>query len=446
MTNTTNSRIALAVLGTSALMLGACSSDEDTKAAETATDAVDQEDHDHEGHDHDGDDHEGHDHEDGVGEGASLPEVSAPEPRVAISYDGGVLVLDGGDLQEGENPEVLDEFDADGFLRLNPAGDGRHVFVSTEDKFKVLDIGSYRRAHGDHFHHYAGDPSFTDFEVDAKEPGHVVGGKRYATLFDDKSGQVTDVRLTGMAVTDQFEVPAHHGIAVRGEDDTYMVTLSDDEGDRIGVAQYDAEGKELKRFEECEGAHGAAEAGKTVLVGCVDGALLYKDGEVTKVKSPDEYGRIASEFTNEDGRFVLTDYDNDKEAADKDERALPNKVAIVDVKDEKMNIIDLGDVNYSFRSLAMAEDNTAVVLGTDGKLHLIDPEEGEITKSIDVLDKWEVPEDWQEGRPAVSVAGMTAYVTDPENKKLYVIDLTGKDDTLSVELPETPSEIIATQG
>ena len=47
-------------------------------------------------------------------------EVAAAAPRVAISYDGGVQVLDGSTL------EVLADVPYDGFTRLNLAGDGRH--------------------------------------------------------------------------------------------------------------------------------------------------------------------------------------------------------------------------------------------------------------------------------------------------------------------------------
>ncbi|HMO11535.1 MAG TPA: hypothetical protein PKB06_08560, partial [Actinotalea sp.] len=51
-------------------------------------------------------------------------EVAAASPRLAITYDGGVLVLDGTTL------EVLADEEIEGFARLNPAGDGRHFLVS----------------------------------------------------------------------------------------------------------------------------------------------------------------------------------------------------------------------------------------------------------------------------------------------------------------------------
>ncbi|WP_258934692.1 hypothetical protein [Nesterenkonia pannonica] len=58
---------------------------------------------------------------------------SGAEPRVAVTYDGGAAVLDGVSL------DVIDEFDADGFLRINEAGDGRHAFLTEGSSFRLLD-------------------------------------------------------------------------------------------------------------------------------------------------------------------------------------------------------------------------------------------------------------------------------------------------------------------
>ncbi|MCG7438821.1 hypothetical protein [Corynebacterium freneyi] len=422
-----NNKIALAA---ASLFLAACSSDDDvaadgaegtsgdaarTPAVTTATTAAD------------------------------VSETRNAEARLAISYDGGVMVLDVGDLDGGDEPEVLAELPADGYLRLNPAGDGRHVFVSTDEGFRALDMGSYSKPHGDHSHHYAGDPLFTGFGVDAAKPGHVVAGDDTAVLFDDETGDVTTVRLTGMDAVDHFRVPAHHGIAVLGEGGTYMVTIADDEGNRTGVAQVDADGKELKRFEECPGAHGAEESSAGIFVGCSDGGLVYADGKVTKVKAPDEYGRIGNQAGSTESKYVLGDYKSDAGAAEDGELERPEKVSIIDAETGELKLVDLG-TSYTFRSLGMNDDGLAVVLGTDGKLHLIDPEQAKVVKTIDVIDAWEESEEWQDPRPALAVNGDVAYVTDPATKTIHVVDLTGEKETLTAELPETPDELVVTEG
>lgn len=425
-----NNKIAVGTLAAASLFLAACSSDDDvaadgaegtsgdaarTPAVTTATTAAD------------------------------VSETRNAEARLAISYDGGVMVLDAGDLDAGEAPEVLAELPAEGYLRLNPAGDGRHVFVSTDEGFRALDMGSYSKPHGDHSHHYAGDPLFTGFGVDAAKPGHVVAGDDNAVLFDDETGDVTTVRLTGMDAIGHFRVPAHHGIAVLGEDGTYMVTIADDEGNRTGVAQVDADGKELKRFEECPGAHGAEESSAGIFVGCSDGGLVYADGKVTKVKAPDEYGRIGNQAGSTESKYVLGDYKSDAEAAENGELERPEKVSIIDTETGELKLVDLG-TSYTFRSLGMNDDGLAMVLGTDGKLHLIDPEQAKVVKTIDVIDAWEESEEWQDPRPALAVNGDVAYVTDPATKTIHVVDLTGEKETLTAELPETPDELVVTEG
>ncbi|MFD5867566.1 hypothetical protein ACFWGD_02980 [Corynebacterium sp. NPDC060344] len=434
----TNTKIAVGALAAASLFLTACSTDADSAAdggnggagetsasssnAEARTPAVTT-----------------------ATTAADAPESRGAEPRLAISHDGGVMVVDAGDLDKGEKPEVLGDLPAEGYLRLNHAGDGRHVFVSSDKAFRALDLGSYSKPHGDHSHHYAGDPVFTGFEVAADKPGHVVANEEKAVLFDDETGDVTTLRLMGMDAVDHFRVPAHHGIAVLGEDGTYMVTIADDEGKRTGIAQVDADGKELKRFEQCPGAHGAEETSAGIFVGCADGGLIYKDGEVTKVTSPDEYGRIGNQAGSTESKYVLGDYKSDKKAADNEELERPEKVSIINAETGDLKLVDLG-TSYTFRSLGMNDDGLAVVLGTDGKLHLIDTEQAKVVKTIDVIDAWEESEEWQDPRPALAVSGDVAYVTDPATKSVHVVDLKGEKKTLTTELPETPDEILATEG
>ena len=64
-------------------------------------------------------------------------EAAGAAPRLAVTYDGGVMVLD------GESLEVLDTFPAEGFTRLNPAGDNRHLFLT-----EATPSGSSTSAHG----------------------------------------------------------------------------------------------------------------------------------------------------------------------------------------------------------------------------------------------------------------------------------------------------------
>lgn len=67
--------------------------------------------------------------------------------------------------------------------------------------------------------------------------------------------------------------------------------------------------------------------------------------------------------------------------------------------------------SYSFRSLGRGPDGEALVLGTNGTLHVMDPETGKVDKKIPVVDDWQEPLDWQQPRPTLFVRDRTAYVS-----------------------------------
>lgn len=139
----------LAALAVPALALSACST---TTSPEEAGGAVVVDEHEDE-------------HEDEHDDGDHGEEAAERTPRLAAAYDGGLLVLDGLTL------ELVADLELPGFNRLNPAGDGRHVLVSTtagdEPGFQVLDLGTWAEAHGDHAHYFTAEPELTDVVLPA---------------------------------------------------------------------------------------------------------------------------------------------------------------------------------------------------------------------------------------------------------------------------------------
>ena len=113
---------------------------------------------------------------------AAAAESDVAAPRLVLTYDGGLLVLDATTL------EVVVDIALDGFNRVNPAGDDRHVLVSHTDGFRVLDTGVWSDSHGDHSHHYAGPPALTDVAFVSAEEGHVVAHDGTTALFFDGTG------------------------------------------------------------------------------------------------------------------------------------------------------------------------------------------------------------------------------------------------------------------
>ena len=347
-------------------------------------------------------------------------ETVATEPLVT-TYDGGLYVLD------GESLDVVADIEMEGFNRVNPAGDDRHVFVSTSEGFQVLD---------------AAGAELTDTLFEADTPGHVVRHGGRTVLFADGTGEVTafDTDALGSGLPEETDVhtteEAHHGVAVELENGEMLLTLGDEE-ERVGALVLDADGEEIARSEDCPGVHGESAAqGGAVAIGCQDGALIYQDGAFTKVESPDDYGRIGNQAGSDASPVILGDYKTDPDA----ELERPERVALVDTATGDLELVDLPS-SYTFRSLGRGPAGEALVLGTDGALHEIDPDSGELTRSIELMDTWEEPVEWQDPRPALFVRGGTAYVSDPSTNQVHAVDLASGEVTGSVTLDEAPNEL-----
>jgi hypothetical protein len=368
-------------------------------------------------------------------EAQPTPRTEVAGPRLAVSYDGGVLVLDRDSL------EPVADLPLPGFLRLNPAGDQRHLLVSTADGFRVLDTGVVVEGHGDHNHYYAGEAELTDVVHPAPEPGHVVRHAGKVAMFSDGTGEVRvidpDDVAAGPATEATWTAPQpHHGVAAPTDDGGLFVSVGDEQG-RTGAMVLDENFDQVAASDRCPDLHGEAVAGNGVLLaGCTDGVLLWKDGAFVKLDSPDPYGRIGNQAATEHSEVVLGDYKTDPEA----ELEEPTRVSLVDTAAESIDLVDIG-ASYSFRSLGRGPGGEALVLGNDGRLHVIDPDSGRITDRIEVTEPWQEPNDWQQPRPTLLVEGDTAWVTEPRSATIHVVYLPDGRVVDSVQLPEVPNEI-----
>ncbi|MBO0608091.1 zinc metallochaperone AztD [Myceligenerans salitolerans] len=372
-------------------------------------------------------------------ESNAATEAQSRTARIAVTYDGGIKVLDALSLEE------VGDIPLDGFNRLNPAGDERHLMVSTTGGFQVLDLGTWAQAHGDHAHYWTADPVLTDTVYPATEPGHVVVHEGRTALFDDGTGEVSILDAEHVADGEPARsetLPApHHGVAVELTDDTLVVSEGTEE-ERTGIRVLDADGEELAASDDCPGVHGEAMAAdEAVLIGCEDGAILVRDGEITKVDAPDSYGRIGNQAGSEESPVVLGDYKVDPDA----ELERPERVSLIDTRSGELTLVDLPS-SYTFRSLARGDDGEALVLGTDGQVHVIDPEKGEVVDSIEVIDAWEEPLEWQEPRPSILALDGSVYVTDPADGAIHAVDVQTGEVWKSAELGVAPNEIAGVLG
>ncbi|MFH9617104.1 zinc metallochaperone AztD [Streptomyces pratensis] len=353
-------------------------------------------------------------------EPSAPPAATAKNPLVA-SFDGGLYVLD------GESLKLTSTIALPGFNRVNPAGDDSHVIVSTDAGFRVLDAAAQK---------------LTDITYEGAKPGHVVRHAGKTVLFTDGTGEVNVFDPAGLTEGKKPDgrtyasAEAHHGVAIELSNGELLSTLGTEEK-RTGALVLDKNNKEIKRNEKCPGVHGEAAAqGEAVAVGCEDGVLIYKDGEFTKVDAPDDYGRIGNQAGSDASPVLLGDYKTDPDA----ELERPTRVSLIDTATAELRLVDLG-TSYSFRSLGRGPHGEALVLGTDGTLHVIDPETGKVEKKIPVVDKWQEPLDWQQPRPTLFVRDHTAYVSEPGKRKLHAVDIESGEKTTSVTLPKGTNEL-----
>jgi hypothetical protein len=375
-------------------------------------------------------------------EASDGPASSAPSPRIALSYEGGVMVLDGTTL------DVEAEFDSESFTRLNAAGDGRHLFLTTSQGFQLLDAGTWTDAAGDV---QTAEPELTDLVVEAGAAGHVVRHGGRTVLYDDATSDTTIFETAELldadgALPDAEVVPgieAHHGVSVVLEDGTLLTTVGNADG-RSGIRVTDDHGHELATSDACPGVHGEGTlAGEIVVFGCEDGVLVYDDGEIVKLDAPDDYGRIGNAYVSETSPIMVGDYKNDPDA----EGYLLHAVALVDAESRTLDVVELPEgVEYTWRGIARGPNDDAFILSADGSIHVLDPETGAITDSWKVIAPWESPAEWQEPHPAIVVDGDVAYVTEPAANAVHTVDLTTGEILASAELEHTPNEIAVATG
>lgn len=354
--------------------------------------------------------------------------------RVALSYPGGIVVLD------GETLEVVGDVESEEFTRLNSAGDGRHIMVTTTAGFQVLDAGTSEEA-----------PVLTDLVFDADKPGHVVvhGGKTvlYADGTSDTTVFDTDALLASTDELPETEtipgVEAHHGVSIVLEDGSFVTTVGNADG-RTGIVVKDPSGATVAENADCPGVHGEGTAQDEVVVfGCENGALIFDGGEITKVAAPDQpYGRTGNLFVSETSPLVVGDYKDDRDA----EGYLLHRVALIDTAAMTQTVVDMPEgAEYTFRDLARGPGDLGYILASDGAIHVFDPEAGAFTDAFPVIDAWEGPAEWQDAHPAIKVSGDIAYVTEPAKNMVHAVDLTTGEVLTSATLEVTPNEIALTR-
>lgn len=368
---------------------------------------------------------------------SDVAELDAPRPRLAVTHDDGVVVLDAATL------DVVADIPTDATPRAVAAEDGRHAFLTDPEGVSVLDLGVWSDAHGDHGHSYETEPALTDLRFELAKPSHVVEHDGVTALFGDGEGEVVLVDTSDLAdgadELRRIELrAAHHGVALQLEDGV-VLTTDGDETANDSVVALDADGEELARTDDCTGIHGETiAAGETVAFGCIGAVTTYADGAFDRIALPDADGRVGGPKGDAESPVLFADYSRESQEG-------RDTVALIDVESGTVRLVAL-PTGYSYSSLARDGEDRGVVLGLDGALHLIDLETGEITTSIPAIDAWTAPEGHGTPTPGVVVHDGVAYVTEPAANRVTAVDLDGASVLAEAELDVAPRQAAVVSG
>ncbi|MGL4177078.1 MAG: hypothetical protein ACRCSN_13475 [Dermatophilaceae bacterium] len=355
----------------------------------------------------------------------SAPTEQTERPRLVVAHDTGVVVLDARTLA------TLGSFDLPARPGLSTSGDGRHVFLtpSATGTVRVLDTGDPQARGAER------RPAMERGVIPGLKPAHVNGEHGRTAVFDDGTGTVTvvdDDQLDSPVLETRVFAPhgPHHGVAVpltKG----YLVSVpAEGSTSRVGVARMTEQGRIAQRWDTCPGLHGEAHgADGLVAFGCEDGIFTYRDGTAGKIAEPsDVAGQVGTLAGSEESTVLAGNYTE-------------TQMLLADTATGATKVVDLGQAYGSF---TRDEHGDVVVLGTDGKVHVVDPETGEIESSVTAVPAWTRPAEYTTPRPVMTVVGHEALVTDPGTQRVVRVDLERGKLVRSVAFPAAPTALVAT--
>ena len=374
-------------------------------------------------------------HEHGAAEEASarLLVADGERPRVAVV-----------DTGSGEN---LASYGLEANASMHSTHEGRYGFAvqSDGDLVNAVDGGVWAEEHGDHSHSYAEEPRMLDFELTGQEPVHFVAHEGQVAVFNDGDGSATVFEEAEVedADAERFTIEsgrAHHGVAVPMGDRVIVSRASEEEeGDLPStLSVYDLKGNRLQDFRGCGGMHGEVSFEETAAFACEDGVVLLErrgDGfSQTKIPYPDgttEETRSWTLLGDEEVPYLVGDSGDDG-------------LMRVDVDSGEMERLPLPGEVADFA--LDPETGHAVALTTDGRLHSVEPESGEVEASAGAIRPFEIPEEFGPPVPYVSVGHGVAYVSEPETGEVAEVHLEDMAVENTFDVGGTPTDIAVLGG
>ena len=176
-----------------------------------------------------------------------------------------------------------DDVPLDGFLRLNPDGDARHVIVSTDDSFRVLDTGVTIEEHGDHAQLLRRVTGADGDRVRGGAPGPRHDARRHdrALRRRHRARRASSIRRRSRTAEPEVSgtrAPSapRRRVALEGRRAAHDARH---EREPLRRRRARRRPRRARTPEDCPGVHGeTVAADEVVVLGCENGAVLYRDG------------------------------------------------------------------------------------------------------------------------------------------------------------------------
>lgn len=308
-----------------------------------------------------------------------------------------------------------------GVSRLYTDGAGHAWAVQgAAGRVQLVHAGLKEESHGGHAHYAREEPRLLDFTLDRPLPVHFVAHAGWVAVFNDGDGSANLVRIDSLASgTPEVRVvqsgKAHHGVAVPlGNRALLSIPPAEGKGTPVGMDAVSLQGERLERFEGCPGLHGEAARGSAVAFGCTDGVLVVTEevgGALRSRKLANPAGapagtRVGTLAAHEDSAVMVGNWG-------------PEGLVRVDLASGALTPFTVPGRYVSF-----AFDRAGrrlLVLGTDGRLHRVDPAGGQVEASVQVTSAVDTA---TAGAPTPQLAqdADALYVTDPSKGAVHRLD------------------------
>lgn len=368
---------------------------------------------------------------------ADAVEVTKLSRRATLIYDGGMQTIN---LTDGS---VIADTPRTGLSALYQAGDNRHLVVSADNSFLVFDSGLLAQRHDDHFHYFEQTPRFLDSTYPANKPGQVTVNAGHTTLFaaGDGSAQIIETAQLAKPNASVQKLPAsgaHNGFAVKLKNGSVLITVPNN---KLRVLKDTETVSETAGCASGDSAAAVANAaGETLVIGCTGGAVIYNGGEFKTTANSDTGAQTTVLAGRSDSPIVLGGSAMDAQAA-----AAPTTVTLINTETAQTQNVNL-QAGYGSQSLGRGPNGEALVLTADGKLQVIDQNNGAILRQIPVISPWQPSPINTQPNAIFKAHGSWGYITDPVRKELVVMDLTSFEETKRLHLTQVPLALEISTG